>query len=359
MSRILIAVLNWGLGHASRTLPIIEGALDLGWEVDVASAGDSLVWLKRRLKERGDDMSRVAFFEKPGRVIEYNERGTMLKIAAQTPGLILSIIEEQKWTAKHVKDREVTRIFSDNCYGVFHPDVRSILMTHILRLPVAKILRPLAQISLRFMAGRFSEVWVPDVSPGPKSISGELTSKEIHRKTTFVGILSRFDINDATKINSLDRIPPLVGVVSGPEPHRTIMEEGLRKWMKHDGRSGVIIAGKPRNSERNEEDGVTTLYDPSDIEMRAYMSGADVVICRSGYSTLLDLVSLKSRAILIPTPGQAEQEELAELWRVKFEYSTCTQEDLAQLNIPKNSGKTPDLVPNLIALNELAVWLKN
>jgi hypothetical protein len=62
MSRILIAVLNWGLGHASRTLPIIEGALDLGWEVDVASAGDSLVWLKRRLKERGDDMSRVAFF---------------------------------------------------------------------------------------------------------------------------------------------------------------------------------------------------------------------------------------------------------------------------------------------------------
>ncbi|PCJ80942.1 MAG: hypothetical protein COA49_06440 [Bacteroidetes bacterium] len=357
MSRILIAVLNWGLGHATRTLPIIEGALDLGWSVDVASAGDSLVWLERRLIERGNDMNRVAFFEKPGRIIEYSENGTMLKIVVQTPGLITSIIEEKKWTAKHVKERGITKIFSDNCYGSFHPDVESILMTHVLRLPVSKILRPFAQSSLRYMAGRFNEVWVPDVKSVSKSISGGLTSKSIHRKTKYVGVLSRFDLN-TSEVNDTEALPLLVGIVSGPEPHRSFMEKGLREWMSNSGKSGVIIAGKPDGGKRIDGK-VTTLYDTSDIEIQNFILRADTLICRSGYSTLLDLVALRSRAILIPTPGQAEQEELAILWKNKFGFSTCSQADLELINIPEISGKPPDLVPNRNALNELAAWLKN
>ncbi|MFB1020291.1 MAG: glycosyltransferase, partial [Flavobacteriales bacterium] len=134
MSRILIAVLNWGMGHASRTLPIIEGALDLGWEVDVASTGDALIWLKNRLKNR----SGVTFFDKPGAAITYSHKFTMLKLVAQTPKLLLSISEEKKWTAKHVKERSITKIFSDNCLGTYDANVPSVLMTHLLKFPVPK-----------------------------------------------------------------------------------------------------------------------------------------------------------------------------------------------------------------------------
>ena len=358
MSRILITVLNWGMGHASRTLPIIEGALDLGWEVDVASTGDALVWLKSRLKKR----SGVVFFNKPGAVITYSHYFTMLKIVAQTPKLLLSISDEKKWTAKHVKSRSITKIFSDNCYGTYDSNVPSVLMTHLLNFPVPKLFSPFAQFMVRRFASRFSEVWVPDLPPGPTSISGPLTSKSIHPKTKFIGIISRLVI-PKKNLNTTSKAPyPLVGIISGPEPHRSTMENALRKWMLKRPEKGIIIAGKPGSSSR-EDGGVLTLYDPSDLDITDAICSSEILICRSGYTTLLDLVALKKRAILIPTPGQKEQEDLSAVWTEKFGFAFCSQKDLKNLMVPEISGKFPtELIskaPNKTAMNELAVWLKN
>lgn len=357
MSRILIAVLNWGMGHASRTLPIIEGALELGWEVDVASTGDALVWLKNRLGNK----SGVTFFDKPGAVITYSHHFTMLKIVAQTPELLSSISEEKKWTAKHVKTRSITRIFSDNCYGTFHPDVPSVLMTHLLKFPVPPLFRPIAQFTIRRFASRFTEVWVPDLPPGPNSLSGLLTSKTIHPKTKFIGILSRL-VTPSNNLHPTSKVfAPLVGIVSGPEPHRTTMENAIRKWMEKRCEEGIILAGKPGGSSRSDGK-VVTLYDPSDIEIAEAICSSEILICRSGYTSLLDLVALRKRAILIPTPGQREQEELSVVWSDKFGFATCSQKDLENFKIPEISGEFPSelfsKVPNKTAMNELATWLK-
>ena len=52
------------------------------------------------------------------------------------------------------------------------------------------------------------------------------------------------------------------------------------------------------------------------------MCASKLLVCRSGYSTLLDLSVIQSRAILIPTPGQPEQEYLSlELMNKKLYYS--------------------------------------
>ena len=357
MSRILIAILNWGMGHASRTLPIIEGAIELGWEVDVASTGDALIWLKNRLNNKPG----VTFFDKPGAVITYSHRFTMLKIATQTPKLLSSISAEKKWTAKHVKSRSITRIFSDNCYGTFHADVPSVLMTHLLNFPVSPLFRPFSQLAIRKFASRFTEVWVPDLQPGPNSLSGILTSKTIHPKTKFIGILCRL-ITPSNNVHSSSKVlAPLVGIVSGPEPHRTTMENALRKWMIKRGEEGVIIAGKPGGSTRTDGK-IVTLYDPSDKEIAEAICASKILICRSGYTSLLDLAALNKRAILIPTPGQREQEELSGVWSEKFGFATCSQNDLVNFEIPEISGEFPSelssKVPNKTAMNELATWLK-
>ena len=358
MSRILIAVLNWGMGHASRTLPMIEGALDLGWEVDVASSGDALMWLKNRLKNR----SGVTFFDKPGAVISYSHKFTMLKLISQTPKLLLSISEEKKWTAKHVKSRSITKIISDNCLGTYDANVPSVFMTHLLKFPVPWILSPIAQRLLRRYTRHFSEVWVPDSPPGMTSISGPLTSRTIHPKTKFIGILSRL-VNPSKNLTHTSTTPyPLVGIVSGPEPHRTKMENALRKWMQSRPEKGLIFSGKPGLSSRKDED-ILTLYDASDVEISEAICASHILICRSGYTSLLDLVALKKHAILIPTPGQMEQEVLSEVWTVKFGFASCTQKDLENLMIPEVSGRFPpelfSKAPNKTAMNELAAWLKN
>jgi hypothetical protein len=358
MSRILIAVLNWGMGHASRTLPIIEGALDLGWEVDVASTGDALIWLKNRLENR----SGVTFFDKPGAAITYSHKFTMLKLVAQTPKILLSISEEKKWTAKHVKARSITKIFSDNCLGTYDANVPSVLMTHLLKFPVPRPFSPVAQFLIRRFARRFSEVWVPDLPPGPTSISGPLTSKTIHPDTKFIGILSRLTTPSKDLTQTSTTPYPLVGIVSGPEPHRTTMENALRKWMQNRPEKGIIFAGKPGKSSRLDGE-VFTHYDPSDVEISEAICASQILICRSGYTSLLDLVALKKRAILIPTPGQMEQEVLSAVWSEKFGFASCTQKDLNNLMTPEMSGRFPPELflkaPNKTAMNELAAWLKN
>ena len=347
MSRILIAVLNWGMGHASRSLPLIEGAIDLGWEVDIASTGDAMVWLKSRLKGN----PKVKFFEKPGATITYSRHFTMLTIAAQTPKLIKSIFDERKWTLEHVEKRSISKIFSDNCYGVHHPDVPSVLMTHLLRFPVSSFFSPFAQIVIQKLVGRFDEIWVPDNPRGDHSISGILSSKTIHHNTKFIGILSRL------KPSQSNSTTPLVGMVSGPEPHRTTMENALRKWMELRGERGLIIAGKPGGG-KSVMNNITTLYDPSDEEISEALCGSEIFICRSGYTTLLDLASLGKRAILIPTPGQKEQEMLCEVWADKFGFAKCTQRELENMRVPEISGIAPTSNGNHAAINELAAWLK-
>ncbi|MGB2470742.1 MAG: hypothetical protein ACPIA5_07805, partial [Flavobacteriales bacterium] len=134
--QLLVTLLDWGMGHATRTLPLIEHAAACGWHVHVATKGTALAWLKRHL----DPALPLTFHDKPGPEIKYAKRGNFLRIAGQMPAFVAHVERERTWTSNFVEAHGIDAIYSDNCYGTAVPGVPSILMSHQLQVPTPKIL---------------------------------------------------------------------------------------------------------------------------------------------------------------------------------------------------------------------------
>lgn len=342
---VLFAILDWGMGHATRTWPLIVTARELGAEVTIASRGTAAKWLDARMAE-WDQRHPQAWapwrrIDKPGVTITYAKGwGTLPRIASQMPGFLSSIARERRWTADEVKRRRITHVFSDNCYGCHsgRPEVPSILMSHQLRLPVPALLALPALWQVRRWAKPFDAVWVPDFDQS--ELAGPL-SNAVSQPTEFIGPLSRFQVFEADGNAALDHPAPLLGLVSGPEPQRTRMEEALRACFLRDGRPALIFAGKPEGG-RREDANVLTIHDADDAMFRAAILGAEHILCRSGYSTLLDLVVLGRTATLIPTIGQPEQEDLAKRWNEEFGWPTLKVNQLATHRLHRHDSQRVD-----------------
>ena len=348
--QLLVTVLDWGMGHATRTLPLIEHAVDQGWHVHVASKGTALAWLQSHL-----GAVHITFHTKPGPDIKYAKRGNFLRIAGQVPSFLAHVEIERRWVAQFAVEHNIDAIFSDNCYGCSVPDTPSVLMSHQLQLPVPKGLEGAARQVVARWARGFDEVWVPDIEPGEGSLSGGLAAADVHPQTRYIGVLSRLArFARATPEATWER----VGMVSGVEPHRGLMEQALRAWMSTTDRPCLIVAGKPGGG-TSVEGNVTTWCDPSDAELASALQSAGTLVCRSGYSSQLDLAALHRNAILVPTPGQPEQEQLARLWADRFGFTTLSQRDLEAGRIPDHAtGTLPHEPANEKAFQELTRWLR-
>jgi len=342
---VLFALLDWGMGHATRTAPLIQHALDSGWEVHAASKGTALAFLKSQFSG-----TAVHFHTKPGPDITYAKHGTWLKIAAQVPAFLKSIRDESDWTQAVVREYGITHIVSDNCYGVSHARIPSVLMSHQLQLPVPGALDALARRFVRAHALKFDAVWIPDDAEA--GLSGDLAMRNPLPHAEFIGVLSRLPQQAAP--GPWKR----VGMVSGPEPHRGLMEQALRKWMEQDDTPSLLVAGRP-GADVNIEGNVTVWPDPSAAELAEALKGAETVVCRSGYSSLLDLAALGQRAVLIPTPGQPEQVYLAKHWATRFGMATCSQRDLERGLLPPVQGSTPAIEPNTHACESLNAFVSS
>ncbi len=348
---VLFAVLDWGLGHATRTAPLVRAALADGHRVHLASSGPALGWLQAAF---ADD--HVTFHEKPGRAIRYARVGTRARIALQVPGFLASIAEEQRWTEDCVRRHGVDRIFSDNCYGVVAEGVMSVLMTHQVHLPVPAGMQRAARAFVKRQARRFGEVWVPDGqgAEGGGVLSGDLGGPALHPRTEFIGGLSHLPVDG--------EVTPwkVVGMVSGPEPLRTALEKAYRKRFSEvlkEGESALIVAGKPEEVSRHDGP-VTTWYNPDSNALAGALRGAEQVVCRSGYSTLMDLASIQVRAHLIPTPGQPEQEQLAAHFAERYGWSTSHQRAFARGGDFTPSGEPIHMPANRLAIATLRRWLQ-
>ena len=345
-TRLLFTVLNWGMGHATRTLPLIEHARRSGWTVHVASKGVALQFLRSQCSH-----SDVTFHEKPNQEIVYSKHGNRLKIALQVPGFLRNIQAERQWTQTFVKTHGITHVVSDNCYGVQTRVVPCALISHQWHLPVGQSGQWAVDAFVRYHARQFDQLWTPDIVENP-DLSGKLGAKKgLPVSPERLGILSRLPANAVN--GSWER----VGMVSGPEPHRSLMEKALRQWMSRDGRGGLIVSGNPKGTVRT-DGSVTTWPNPTAVELAGALKGANVVICRSGYSSLLDLAALGIRAILVPTPGQSEQLYLAQHWADAFGFSTCTQSELERGEIPDMKGSLPPTTANIQAFEMLNSWVK-
>ena len=343
--KILFAVLDWGLGHASRSAPLIQHLADAGAEVFIASSGNAGAWLKTNFPQLNQ-------LNKPGIDIAYSKRFTSLRIAMQGSAFLKNVVEEQKWVQERNAEEQFDLVLSDNCYGIFLNEVPSILITHQLNLPLPKLVKQATSKTFNHLFNGFNEVWIPDTTEN--SLAGKLSeNSEGNEMVKFIGPISNLHPSESKTPSKL------VGMVSGPEPHRTLMQDALEQLFLQQNEEAVIIGGIPGKAAAKHKH-VSFLFDPTPTELAHLLQHARLVICRAGYSSLMDLVSLQKSAVLIPTPDQKEQEYLAEYWSEKFGFTTIGQRDLSSLaTLPISKGKVPKFSVNTTAFTALDQLMKS
>jgi len=320
--KILVAPLDWGLGHATRCIPIIREMLQRGFQVEIAGNGNSLKLLQQELPE-------LITYEIPGYKISYpsNSFFFVLQILAQVPRILNTVKKEHQWLIEKQKEKNWDLIISDNRYGCWHPDVRSVFITHQLQVLSgfgSLVDRILLQLHYR-MIRRFTYCWVPDAEQ-EHGLAGILSHPpSLPKNIQYIGPLSRLD--PTTKKEN----QKIVVALSGPEPQRTLLEQKLISiFSRQEWKMEVIVflRGLPHTTPIPAKvDNIRFIQHLNSEAFAETISSAKLVVCRSGYSSVMDLVRLHKQAVLIPTPGQTEQEYLAGWLREKKLFSTCSQDD--------------------------------
>lgn len=373
MPRILVAVLNWGLGHATRCIPVIRALQQNGAEVIIASDGLSLKLLQT-------EFPSLPAEPLPPYNIRYTGKHIWLDALTQAPHVLKQIKAEQLATQNLLqKHGNITAIISDNRYGCYHSQIPSVIITHqvFLHLPhPIKWLQPLVQRFNRQLINKFNYCWIPDWPQPQANLSGELAHKHLlpTEQFVFVGPLSRFNYPDDNNINNDNASKPyfssekntntaaawsIVALVSGPEPLRTqfeaIMQNQLLAFCATTNQTALLLQGQPQNNSTIKPHPKTPLLQiaphlPTQ-QLQHHLKNAQIIIARSGYSTVMDLAVLQKKAIFCPTPGQTEQLYLAKQFMKKQFFYTQPQHRLniakALEEAVKYQGLPAQLNPNL------------
>ncbi len=301
---ILIAPLDWGLGHATRCVPLIHLFLKAGCKVIVAARGAQANLLKA-------EFPAVILVSIPGYNIKYTnaERAFVLKIALQLPKILRAIYLEKKWLNSFLKENTVDAIISDNRYGLFHRKVTSVFITHqlLIKTPFAFAEKILQQINYSCIK-KFSLCWIPD-EKGMINLAGNLSHPAAFPKipVTYIGGVSRL----AKQTESEQKFELLI-ILSGPEPQRTLLEKKMLNELKTFKGKAMLVRGLPGSTKvlSTKNDLVIKNHLPAK-ELEKAFNESEYIISRSGYTTVMDICKLQKKSILIPTPGQTEQEYLA------------------------------------------------
>ena len=322
----LVCPLDWGLGHASRDILLIRELINVDFKVILAGDGSSLALLN-------NEFPGLQTVKIPSVRIVYSQSDSMIiKMLWQIPRLIGGIFREHRYLRKVLADTAADLIISDNRFGLWNKKVYSIYITHQLWIKFPKGLRIFEKpvhLLHRFIISRYDQCWIPDTNHPVNNLSGRLAHiVRLPTNSSYAGLFSRFmSISDNPELSSSsDYQTDVLVIVSGPEPQRTIFEELMINRLNKLPYKTLIVRGMPGEQKKQ--------YTSDHIRFKSHLSvghfylllkTAKYVICRSGYSTLMDLVILGRKAILIPTPGQPEQEYLAAYFSEKYAFVTCSQ----------------------------------
>jgi UDP-N-acetylglucosamine transferase subunit ALG13 len=304
--KILVAPLGWGLGHATRCIPIIRELQGQGAELLLASDGRALALLRQ-------EFPGLASFELPGYQVQYPTSSMAWNMATQLPKILRAIWLEHQAVKGLAALHRIDGIISDNRFGCFLSKKRSAFLTHQVNILVPFFLvKKGVNFFNHMFIKQFDECWIPDVAAA-QNLSGILsqpTGPGLGKNLKYIGALSRMK-QVKTGLERYDAI----AVLSGPEPQRTQLEKALVEQASEMSSTFLIVQGKP------EQEPGTAPFTQKNISMVPSMPTealnqaileAGVFIGRSGYSTVMDLARLGKPALLIPTPGQTEQEYLAD-----------------------------------------------
>lgn len=308
--RILVTVLDWGLGHATRCVPVINALLQENTEVMVAGSGPSLALLKQ-------EFPILKSFE----LSPYNpcypaDTNMVWAMAGQLPKFIKAIKAEQKETEEIIKQENIDIVISDNRYGCYTKLAKCYIIAHQLNILMPDGWQWMEGIVNRFNHAQlrnFDGVWIP---ANDGTFPKRLLKGHEELNTSFIGFLSRMEsgmsdvggpMSDATS-----RQYAIAAICSGPEPQRGLLEEALVKQLCNLGLPAVLVAGRVEARQKRQDRGKLSIINyMAGEELNKLMAESSVIVARSGYSTVMDLMRTGSKAILIPTPGQTEQEYIA------------------------------------------------
>ena len=346
--------MNWGLGHATRLSVLIDRHIAKGDEVVIAGDGMSLAWLRSRYPN-------LRSIELPHLDLHYSPAGSQIKGLLKQAPHFLNWLHADHRTLQNILAREhFDLVISDNRFGFCSRSAKCVYVTHQLNVMTGggRLLSSLATAAHRWFIRHYDECWVPDYEQWP-GLAGDLShidggvgkwnDKVERTKIKYIGPLSRFGDGIKSKEQRAKNKEQIaksqeprydnVALLSGLEPQRTMLENELkRRWR---GTNYMIIRGVI-GSANAANDG--HLLDTADDEtFVGLLKNAKHIVCRSGYSTIMDLAALgllprhygKKNASrlgdgtqdedcgandidrvveLIPTPGQPEQEYLAKLF---------------------------------------------
>lgn len=325
---VLVAPLDWGLGHATRSIAVVRALLAQDCMPLLAADRAPLALLREAFPE-------LPWLRFPGARIRYPEKGPLLPaLARQMPAFLSSARAEGRWVRQLHRQCPLSAIVSDNRYGVRLDGVPSAMLTHqvSIRVPGIPGAGMLVHAAIARLLAPFDALWIPDL-PGPDNLSGRLSDRYgIPQQARFVGALTRFgqagsavDTASASAQDLAAAIPeawrPLLAegpfeallLVSGPEPAADRFRRKLREQAVLSGRRLLLVEGLPDAEPGWQYEGamLRCAHLPTPV-LEAVLAETPRVLCRSGYSTLMDLGVYGNQALLVPTPGQSEQEYLAQ-----------------------------------------------
>jgi uncharacterized protein (TIGR00661 family) len=330
---VLVAPLDWGLGHATRCIPIINELLRLKCKVFIVADGRTFLLLKR-------EFPQAVFLRCKGYEIRYHrdKRGFALAMYLQMPKIVFTIFREHRWLRRIVKEHQIDAVISDNRFGMYEHNIPCVYITHQLFIKTGSNLgERIAQKIHYFFIRKFRFCWVPDFREN--GLAGSLSHpKRIPDNAIYIGPLSRFK-----KMQKVEKAFDLLVSISGPEPQRSIFEKIILNELKSFQGTSLLVRGLPGEKEIPNPPNllVKIVNHLPQTEFNKAIAQSEMVICRSGYTSVMDMVKLQKKAILIPTPGQTEQEYLAKYLSEKKYFYSETQEGFNLRHALKNASEFP------------------
>ncbi len=319
--KILIAPLDWGLGHVTRCIPIIRSLKNQNCDLILAADGDTFLILKK-------EFPTLVILRLFGYKIKYSQdkKWLAIKLILQLPKLAITIYKEHRWLKTMINIYHPDIVISDNRLGMHNNSIISIYITHQLNIKTGNAIfdKIINTIHNSFIK-KYDQCWVPDFKEN--GLAGDLShAGKLKSSTVYLGALSRFE-----NLSVERKIYDLLISISGPEPQRTVFENMIFSQLKKNQKKVLVVRGLPAEKKK---------IDPpnSFIEIVNHLPAAElnnaflqsgIIICRSGYTTIMDLIKINKQAILIPTPGQTEQEYLASYLMKKKLFFSISQKDFS------------------------------
>jgi hypothetical protein len=338
---ILICPLEWGLGHAARMIPLAEKLREMNYNILFGAGEKHLSFLRK-------EMPGLTYIDFPGFSTGYSRfLPQYIALLLKTPLLLYHIIAEHFRLKKIILKYGINIVISDNRFGLWNKNIRTVYVTHQPLIPFPRFFYFIEFIGVllhRQVIRKYSLCFIPDL-PGDLNVSGRLShGMKLPENVRYVGILSRFSgLPSSVNENPVKSRHNTV-ILSGPEPQRSILEKKLTDIIKNREYPSVILGGKPEKPDGMVRSGNIIFYNHLPCRaMKEVISGSETIIARSGYTSVMELISLNCSALLIPTPGQPEQEYLARYLAGKGWFTTVLQGEInADMPFPSTKSKWSD-----------------